>query len=191
MKIISGNFRGTRITAPKGLRLRPTANLVREAVFNVAGPFVESGLILDLFAGSGAFGFEGLSRDASEVVFVDVSRTACSHLKRVGEQLGVQKRMAILNMNAMKAVKMLATREKKFSLVFLDPPYYSNDIDQIFGMKEFAQLLSDNGLVVCETSSRSKIEVLPPDMHDFFSRKYGETMVNMFRVHPGLIEETV
>ncbi len=182
MKVIAGHYRGFNIPAPKGLRFRPTANRVREAVFSAIDSHVEGKTVLDLFAGSGAFGFEALSRNAKNVVFVDRSRVACANIKQVGERLGVHNKMLILNSTALKAVKKLVAENSKFSVIFLDPPYYSPSLDEILEFRDFPYLFSDDSLIICETSVRSQLPNPPPKAEIFFSRKYGETLVNIFSV---------
>ncbi len=185
MRIIAGHFRGINIAAPKGLRLRPTANHVREAIFNVLTSAVEGSVVLDLFAGSGAFGFEALSRGAQLVVFVDSSREACKHIEQVGERLAVQDRMRTLNMRASQAVKLLLNRGETFSVIFMDPPYYSNLDLELFQIESFFRLLKEEGLIIYECSTRTQDLSTPPGMENVLSRKYGETIVNIFsRVYP-------
>ncbi len=82
MRIIAGSKRGARIAAPKGLATRPTGDRVREAAYNLIGP-VEDAAVLDLFAGSGAFGLEALSRGAVSATFVESDRAACRTTRRI------------------------------------------------------------------------------------------------------------
>ncbi|MDD3473753.1 MAG: 16S rRNA (guanine(966)-N(2))-methyltransferase RsmD [Syntrophaceae bacterium] len=179
MKIIAGQYRGFNIAAPKGLRLRPTANLVREAVFNVIGPSIRGKRLLDLFAGSGAFGFEGLSREAAHVVFVDSNQNACSNLKAISKRLGVESQVRITNSAASNALRSMLSRQEKFSIIFLDPPYSADALREIMAMSDLTKLLDDDGLIICETSAHSPEPPAPEGMVNFFSRNYGETMVNM------------
>ncbi len=180
MKIIAGHFRGIKLGSPKGLKFRPTANLVREAVFNVLASTIHGSVVLDLFAGSGAYGFEALSRGASGVVFVDSSVAACEHIRRLGEKLKLGDEIQTFNMSAIQAVKTLLAKNEKFSVIFLDPPYYSDLIDKLFRLERFTELLTDEGLIVFEGPGRSEPPTVPSGSRHLFSRKYGETMVNMY-----------
>ena len=180
MKIIAGHLRGIKIASPKGLRLRPTSSLVRQAVFNVLASNTHGSVVLDLFAGSGAFGFEALSRGASSVVFVDSSPAACEHIRRLAQKLELMERTQTFNMSAMQAVKLLLANNEKFSVIFMDPPYYSDLMDKLFRMEKFTELLADNGLIIHEGSIRSKLSSEPQRLRHSFSRKYGETVVNMY-----------
>mgnify|MGYP003590435133 CR=1 FL=1 len=180
MKIIAGHFRGITIEAPKGLKFRPTANLVREAVFNVLASRIQGSVVLDLFAGSGAYGFEAMSRGASRVVFVDLNRVACDHIRRVGKKLNLGDEIQTLNMSADQAVKTLLTNGRKFSVIFLDPPYYSDMIYKLFSYERFMDLLTADGLIIFEGPGRCDPPTGPVGSTHLFSRKYGETVVNMY-----------
>lgn len=181
MKIIAGKYRGHDIGKSKGPGLRPTANLVREAVFNVIGMFLIDKTVMDVFAGTGAYGFEALSRGAGSVVFVDNDPKVCSGLKQTGHKLGVENVMRAIRAQALTAVKNLLAEKAKFSIIFLDPPYFTDDMNRVTGFEDFTQLLTDEGLLVCESHVRSRSIAPPAGMIDFFSRKYGETVINIFR----------
>ncbi len=181
MKIIAGKYRGHDITTSSRLGLRPTANLVREAVFNVISMFVMDKIVMDLFAGTGAYGFEALSRGAGSVVFVDNNPKVCSGLKQTGRKLGIENVMRVIRAQALTAVRNLLAEKAKFSIIFLDPPYYTDDMNQVMGFSDFTELLTDDGLLICERHVRSSSIAGPAGMTDFFSRKYGETVINMYR----------
>lgn len=180
MKIIAGHFRGIKIDGPKGLKFRPTANIVREAVFNVLASFIKGSAVLDLFAGSGSFGFEALSRDADRVVFVDSSLAACNNIKQIGQRLGVQDRIKTFNTSALQAVKLLLSENENFSVIFLDPPYDSDWTGKLLGLAGFTRLLEDESYLICESSVRTQPPSTPSGMEALFSRKYGETMVKIY-----------
>ena len=95
MRIIAGAFRGRRLVAPAGLQTRPTTDRVREAWFSILGPL--HGKALDLYAGTGALGFEALSRGAAHVVFVESARAAQQAILKNAETLGVASRISLLS----------------------------------------------------------------------------------------------
>ena len=99
MRIVAGNFRSRRIEAPRSDQTRPTLDKVREAVFNRIGPYFEGGVMLDLFAGSGAVGLEALSRGMERVVFVDRSMEAVDVIRRNIAALGVQQVSSVWKMD--------------------------------------------------------------------------------------------
>ena len=100
MRIISGRFRGRRLPSLRGGTVRPTTERVREAVFSTIGTAIEAAQVLDLFAGTGAFGFEALSRGASRVVFVDKNRKVAGIIAETAGILGVKDQVKIVVMEA-------------------------------------------------------------------------------------------
>ena len=103
MRIIAGQFKGTRLFSPKNKLVRPTSDRVREFIFSYLGPDVKGKTVLDLFAGTGAFGFEAISRGCTESIFVDMSSTCIDLVKRNSEKLGVD--VVIFRMRAEKYLK--------------------------------------------------------------------------------------
>ncbi|MBC5809276.1 MAG: RsmD family RNA methyltransferase [Candidatus Eremiobacteraeota bacterium] len=106
--------------APPGLDVRPTPAKVKSALFSILGPAKDGAPFLDLYAGSGAVGFEALSRGASHVTFVELHAPTAAAIKRTAADLGVEKRTAIVCAPAEKAAQRVTGR---FAFVFADPPY--------------------------------------------------------------------
>ena len=176
MRIIAGEHRGRRIDAPKGDKTRPTSDRVRENAFNLIGP-VDDASVLDLFAGSGALGLEALSRGAASCVFVESDRDACRVVNKNLDALGL--RATVLCRDVFSA---LSAERSTYDLVLCDPPYdFKGD-----GFKEhrrlaphLARLLSDDGVLVYESSSRAEIPEVPPlDVRT--SRVYGSARLTLF-----------
>ena len=148
MRIISGTARNRRIEAPEGRNTRPTLDRVRENLFNILQTRTPSSVVLDLFAGSGALSLEALSRGASFAVMCDSDRNANRVERKNTETLGFSDRTEILRCDWRAAVRLLAERETKFDLVFLDPPYRMTDLREVFAA--IAPLLAEDALVVVE-----------------------------------------
>ena len=121
MRIIGGTARGRRLLAPEGRETRPTADRVREALFNIIRREVPDAVVLDLFAGSGALAIEALSRGAGSAVLVDASRQAASVIRRNLEASGFAGQAVLLTADWKAALPRLTG--EPFTLVFLDPPY--------------------------------------------------------------------
>ena len=122
MRIIGGRLKGRRLTGVRG-QIRPTADRVREAIFNILGPEVPGSLVLDLFAGTGALGIEALSRGAQAAVFVENHSTSLQVLRRNVDQCALSEVSRVLPLATEKALPKLAAAGAQFSLIFLDPPY--------------------------------------------------------------------
>ncbi len=183
MRIIAGRFKGIRLPAPRGKAVRPTTERVREAVFDVLGPTVDGSRILELFAGTGAFGLEAVSRGAAYVVFVEKDRKLTETLAVTIRALELQDRALILTRDAIQALKLLAERTDRFSMIYLDPPYGTDLIERIVNDPTFKSVLAPEGLVIVERG----IHMSEPEYPDFFrksfGRQYGGTFVEMFHLH--------
>jgi 16S rRNA (guanine966-N2)-methyltransferase len=181
MRIIAGRFKGLRLASPRSKGVRPTADRVREALFSILGNAVEESRVLDLFAGTGAFGFEALSRGALFAVFVDKDRQVVNALHRNTETLGIAEQVRILNLNASTAMKKLAEETEKFEIIFLDPPYNSDWINKVALDPVLPNVLQSGGLLVIERDSKHGTLQAPSWFEKRFSRKYGGTLVEIFQ----------
>lgn len=164
MRIISGKHGGRILKEFKGCAVRPTSDRAREALFNILGNV--SGLtFLDLFSGTGAIGLESLSRGADPVTMVDVSRESVEIIK---SNLSVLKESAeVVNEDAFSFVKRT---NKKFDIIFLDPPY-NVDAQEVIKTVAERKLLNEGGLLIYERAAENKCEFTCLKLTD--SRKYG------------------
>ena len=181
MRIIAGHFKGVRLASPRNRGVRPTADRVREALFSTLGQAVEGARTLDLFAGTGALGFEALSRDARCATFVDNDRQAIELLRRNAELLKVTDQVRMLNLNASAALKKLAEEGEEFTMIFVDPPYGSDLISKVACDPALLRILETSGLLVIETQSGNTPKVAS-QFKKQFSRKYGGTLVEIFHL---------
>jgi 16S rRNA (guanine966-N2)-methyltransferase len=127
MRIIAGQFRSRKLTSLKGDEIRPTSDRLRETLFNVltpGNPWALTGSVwIDLFAGTGAVGIEGLSRGAAMVYFVDSSKDAVELIRRNLQPFGVDGKFQILHQKAERAISALESQLVRPDFIFLDPPY--------------------------------------------------------------------
>jgi 16S rRNA (guanine966-N2)-methyltransferase len=171
MRIIAGTRKGHTIQAPRGHGTRPTADRVRENVFNILGP-VDDAVVLDLYAGSGALGLEALSRGAAQAVFVERDPDAAHVVERNLDKLGL--RATVLRQDA---VAVLAAEKRKYDLVFVDPPYemYS-ELEPLLD-RYLPRVLSDHAVVVVETDARTRPALA---LAERTSRAYGSVRVTVY-----------
>jgi 16S rRNA (guanine966-N2)-methyltransferase len=147
VRIIGGQWRSRRVSFPDHEGLRPSADRVRETLFNWLGQELGGRRCLDLFAGSGALGFEALSRDAASVVMVEKDHRVCAALRRNAELLGA-KNLRVLCTDALEFVTAPAVG---FDLVFLDPPFRSDMLNQV--LPKLAPLLLPGAQVYVESAT--------------------------------------
>jgi len=144
VRIIGGEWRSRLLSFPISEGLRPTPDRVRETLFNWLGQTLYGKTCLDLFAGSGALGFEALSRGAERVVMVENSRPAMEALKRNAETLKATR----LEIVARDAMQFLAGSGEQFDIIFLDPPYRADLLPRLFPLLE--DRLKPDGTVYLE-----------------------------------------
>lgn len=156
MRIIAGQFRGRKLQSPPGLETRPTADRVREALFSMLASRLGSfeGLkVADLFAGSGALGFEALSRGAERATFVESDSRASAAIRANAEKLGVAERVRLLGGSALALPK-----HEPFDLVLADPPYAAGSGSAVVEAVAKAEWLAPGGWMAVETERGEKVD---------------------------------
>src|SRR5258705_11982555 len=172
LRIIAGEFKGRRLKAPAGRTVRPTGDRVKEAWFSILQQSIPDAHVLDLFAGSGALGFQALSRGAVSVDFVETHRASLTALKANTEALKVEDRVTIHRSDALRFAERL--QPAQYDLAFADPPYASDAaarLVELYGVTPFARVLSiensaDLSMVVGDT------------------RRYGDTAITILQSPP-------
>lgn len=181
MRIIAGRFKGRRIPSPKGLEVRPTMDRAREAVFSSLGRRVCGSRVLELFAGTGAFSLEALSRGAEHAVLVEKDRRIMDALARTVQSFKVETSTSLLHMDALQAARRLRDSGSRFGIIFLDPPYEGDWIETILADPHFGDLVEAEGLVIVEMPA-AEGELNPPEgFEKVFSRRYGRALVEMIK----------
>lgn len=178
MRIIAGSARGRTFDAPPGMDTRPTLDRVRENVFNILQRKVRDSQVLDLFAGSGAMALEAVSRGAVHAVLVDCDRAANAVQQRNAEKLGMQAQIDILHCDWLLAVRQLSAQQRRFDMVFLDPPYRMHDMTPV--MEALEPLLLPDAVIVLEHEAKT-FPATPDGFELYDSRKYGIAGVSFFR----------
>ena len=179
MRIIAGQFKGARLYSPKNNLVRPTSDRVREFIFSYLGPDVQGAMVLDLFAGTGAFGIEAISRGAKESFFVDVSTASIELTSKNSDKVGISAKT--FRMRAEQYLKKAIEQNRVFDIIFCDPPYNYNRIEKIMSTILSLDLLEKkNGLIIYESSSKNP--VLPVD--GFFvakEKQMGDTQITVYK----------
>lgn len=186
MRIVGGRFRGRRLAAPKSWAIRPTADRLRESLFNILahayGDPVTVARVLDLFAGTGALGLEAISRGASFALFVDDGVEARALLRGNVEALGVGGSTKVFRRDATKLGAISGL--EPFTLVFLDPPYGRGLAERALTSARDGGWLAAQALIVVEESTVAKFAP-PPGYEALERRDYGETELILLRPSPG------
>jgi 16S rRNA (guanine966-N2)-methyltransferase len=177
VRVIAGELKGQRLVAPKGWRVRPTSDRVREAIFSALGDRVEGARVLDLYTGTGALAIEALSRGAASALMVDRdTRPALGNVQR----LGLGDRTELLRVDVPRWLQQVsgAAKAGKFDLVFVDAPYrladrVAQDLDT-----HLPQLLAPDGRAVIESGARRPLRL--QSLEPLRQRRYGGADVTIY-----------
>lgn len=181
MKIISGSLKGKRISAKVGKGLRPTSAKVREACFDILGAGVKGANFLDLYAGTGTVGFEALSRGSAGVLFVDISDSSIKAIR--AQPLFAQSPLnRAINGKASTVLKKLDRDGETFGIVFVDPPYGSEEIDVVLPIlgSGTGGLLDEGAVVVVEHFFKRPVPEAAGCLVLRRSYRYGDTMLSFY-----------
>jgi 16S rRNA (guanine966-N2)-methyltransferase len=157
-KISGGSLGSRKVKSPKSMHVRPTPGRVKESLFSILMQRLEGVSFLDLFAGTGAIGFEAASRGAARVVCVEAHRETAAAIEEAAQELGIGDRVTVM---AAPVERALYRVEGPFDLVYLDPPY-ANDVPlQIFRLLLERSLLAPGALVVYEHAAKRILPEIP------------------------------
>jgi len=176
VRIVAGAVKGRRLAAPPGSDTRPTSDKVRGAIFNVLGQLFEGGRVLDLYAGTGAFALEALSRGCERATCVEADRRAADVLRKNAEACGLEDRVEVRREPVEAALARLPATS--FDLVFIDPPYAAGPEAALSALD---RLLRPGATAVAEHDRRRP----PADRYGSLTlvdrRDYGGTGISIYR----------
>ncbi|MBQ2893759.1 MAG: 16S rRNA (guanine(966)-N(2))-methyltransferase RsmD [Oscillospiraceae bacterium] len=178
MRVITGKARGVQLKTPDGLKTRPTADRVKEALFSVIQFDVPNTRVLDLFGGTGQLGIEALSRGAKSAVFVDADEKACSLIRENLRRCKMEAEGQVIRSDYLS---YLDRCRQKFDIIFLDPPYAEVFLENALNKISEIDILESGGIIVAERPLGKEL------LCEFsgFSRsrdyKYGQTLLTLYR----------
>ncbi|HEM5195437.1 TPA: 16S rRNA (guanine(966)-N(2))-methyltransferase RsmD [Streptococcus suis] len=177
MRIVSGSYGGRPLKTLDGKTTRPTSDKVRGAMFNMIGPYFEGGRVLDLYAGSGGLSIEAISRGMGSAVLVERDRRAQAIIR---ENIAMTKEADKFQLLAMEARQALNNVEGPFDLVFLDPPYAEQEIEDVITELCRRDLLADDVMVVCETDKAVSLSEEIAELGIWKEKLYGISKVTVY-----------
>jgi 16S rRNA (guanine966-N2)-methyltransferase len=178
MRVIGGNLRGRKLCPVRGKNIRPTADRLRESIFNILSNLVRDAWVLDLFAGTGSQGIEALSRGATAAVFIDSNPDAISIIERNLKICRLDDQSRVIRWDIARNLNCLGPPERPFGLLFLDPPYSKGLVRPTLAHLHRRNLCEQNACLVVE---HALSEPIPDDLTGFRmeeQRKHGKTLVS-------------
>ena len=178
MRIISGNLKGKKISLPLDKNTRPLRDLVKESIFNVIKHSnkinlnLKNSVILDLFSGSGSFGFEAISRGAKTCFFIESYEGALKILSQNMERLKCEEFCKIYNFDCFDFIKNLKNKELELDIIFLDPPYKEKRINILLEEILKKKILNKNGIMIIHRHKNDNIK-LTEKLNLIDLRQYG------------------
>ena len=179
LRIIAGEWRGRKLNFAKVDSIRPTPDRVRETLFNWLSPTIRNANCLDLFSGSGALGFEALSRGAASVVMCDNNSTIISTLKEHADLLKTNKGVYLQT----DALSFLDRNTEQFDLIFLDPPFDSDLLVKCIELIGSQNILKQDAMIYVEASSKQELPTIPGNWELHRNKKAGDVAYYLFKTN--------
>ncbi len=177
LRVIAGELKGRKIRTVRGIKTRPTADRTREAMFNILAFQITGSRVLDLFAGTGAFGIEALSRGAASAVFIDCDRESISTLNENIQQLALESQTTVLRCDLTRGWDCLRSLKSTFDLIFMDPPYNKEMIAPTLFHLDTSHFIDKAARVVVEHSVFEPLLEVASPFEITGQRRYGKTLV--------------
>jgi 16S rRNA (guanine(966)-N(2))-methyltransferase RsmD len=181
-KITGGQLGSRKLKSPKGMAVRPTPGRVKEALFSILQPRIEGSRFLDLFAGTGAIGFEAASRGAQRVVSVEGHRETAAVIEETVATMGVGNVMEVVAAPVDRALHRI---EGPFDIVYADPPYKEPLPESMFRLLRERGLLAPDALVIYEHAARTILPALP-GYRGIREEVYGDVALAFFTPDVGM-----
>ena len=178
MRVISGKARGVTLKTPDGLKTRPTADRVKEAMFSIIQFDLPGATVLDLFGGTGQLGIEALSRGANKAIFVDQDRTACNLIRENLQRTKLHEQAQVVQSDY--STYLRACRNK-FNVILLDPPYAEEFLENSLKIITEIDILQSGGIIVCERPVEKGFDCTFEGYFRSRDYKYGNTILAVFR----------
>ncbi len=176
MRIIAGDLKGRQLKAVPGKHTRPTTDKVKEAVFQIIGPFFQGGMVLDLFAGSGGLGIEAISRGMTHGIFVDKHPKAIHTIHENLAAMKIAEKVEVYRADAFRAIHAVAKRNLQFDLILLDPPYGTINYEAFLDEIARLALIKVHGIIYCEHDTAEGLPVQHEEFRMIKQANYGGTI---------------
>lgn len=177
MRVISGKYKGRRLTSFEASHLRPTSDRVKESVFNIIFAEIEGAKVLDLFSGTGNIAIEFSSREAESIDAVEMNKKSLQIINKNIDLLKIENIRVI----AKDVFTVLKQASESYDIIFIDPPFTEKIADKVMLAIKDSKVFHENTIIIIESSKHEKLdlEYLPLKCYD--QRKFGDKSVSFFR----------
>jgi len=181
MRIIAGTLKNRSFKTPEGIQTRPALALIRRIIFDTLQPYIPDSEILDLFAGSGAFVFEAISRGARKALAIDIDPKVISLLQSNSDKLGVSDLIESYCSDALKIIPELARVNRQFDLIFVAPPYFQELTQKSMKLLDHNPIIRKDGIVVAQLHKKEQLDIPLSRFNLFKTKKHGITVIHFYK----------
>jgi 16S rRNA (guanine(966)-N(2))-methyltransferase RsmD len=180
MRIVAGKYKGRKLAGPKGSKIRPTGDRLKETLFDVLAWAVGNSVFLDLFAGTGSIGLEALSRGAREVIFVESSDEACRLICKNLELCRIREGYRLVQQDIFTSLRQFGREGLRADIVYMDPPYGWGPYQDVLELLVHTGVVDESSHVVVEHSNRSKVPSAGSDHQRIRLLRQGNACLSFF-----------
>ena len=173
--------------AKKQKSLRPTTGKVRESLFNIIRGSIRNARFLDLYAGTGTVGFDALREGASATLFVDSSKACIKKIDALIQKHGLSEKAKSVHRNVLSFIERAEARSMTFDIIFLDPPYHTDEIIHALSAIDKSAILRDNGIVIAEHFTKKQLPDKFTDLYKSRNYDYGDTVLSFYERYSGKV----
>lgn len=181
IRIIAGGLKNRIIKIPKDTQTRPALVLVRRVVCDTLMPYIPEAEVLDLFAGTGAFVFEMVSREAKSAVAVELDRKMAKALEMNAKVFNIGDRIEVINSDYLKTIERLGQLKKSFNIIFVAPPFYGDYVNTALDNIAKFGLLKKDGLLMAHYYKKDQVKRDHPGFKLWKSKAHGKSIMDFFR----------
>ncbi len=178
MRVITGSARGRKLITLEGEDVRPTTDIVKEALFSIIQFEIEGRKVLDLFGGSGQLAIEALSRGADSAVIVDMSKKSVDVIKQNLEHTGFSKKAVVV---CGDALSFLSRRTEKYDIALIDPPYSKGILER--ALEKVPEVMNESGVIICEAPYKDELPEYAGSWKLLKKYRYGKTGLFLYRAN--------
>lgn len=178
MRVIAGKYKRKKLITSNDDTIRPIMDRVKEYIFNVIQDWTDEAQVADIFAGSGSFGIEAISRGAKQVTFVDLNNNA---IKAIEKNIASVKIIEPWRVVKQDAIEFVNKTSMKFDVVFCDPPYAMENFDTFIETLGKSDILAEDGILIIEHYSKNQLPETFGNLELYRDKKFGKTIISMYR----------